>query len=150
MWIREATEADLEQVLAIERQSFPRPWSESLLKRFLKQATLLVCEEQGQVIGFLIGELDPPGHTGPLGHVVDLAVAPAHRRMGVGTRLLEAFLALCRRAGATGVYLEVRVGNTAAIRFYETNGFTKMRRIPQFYEDGQEALLMEQELRDKL
>jgi len=147
MRIREAAEADLEQVLAIERQSFLHPWSEPFFSRLLREAIFMVCEEEREVVGFLVGELDSlPGQKGPSGHLLNLAVSPHYRRKGVGTRLLEAFLRLCHQAGSTNVYLEVRVGNTLAVQFYHRRGFKTACRIPHFYGDGEDAYLMESKL----
>ena len=61
-----------------------------------------------------------------------LAVAPSHRRRGIGRRLLEHFLEQARADGATRVHLEVRDGNPA-IEMYRGAGFTPIGRRRNYY-----------------
>ncbi len=61
-------------------------------------------------------------------NVWNLAVAEEHRRRGIGTELLRHAHAGARRAGALTVGLEVLIGNTAAIGFYEQAGYKERRR----------------------
>ena len=151
MPVRKATEADLDRILAIERQSFPHPWSKPFLQRLLNEALVLVYEQQGWVIGFLIAELErSPDVAAPVGHLLDLAVTPDCRRAGVATKLLRKFSHLCQRVSATRIYLEVRVSNRVAIRFYEKNGFIITRRLARAYGDGQDGYLMERRLKESL
>ncbi len=60
--------------------------------------------------------------------VWNLAVAEAQRRRGIGSELLAHAHAGAREAGALTVGLEVLIGNTAAIRFYEQAGYKERRR----------------------
>jgi ribosomal protein S18 acetylase RimI-like enzyme len=68
--------------------------------------------------GFL-GE-DVPG--------IGLAVRPAHRRRGVGTRLLAAVIELARERGIAALSLSVAQGNEQARRLYERAGFAPVGR----------------------
>jgi ribosomal-protein-alanine N-acetyltransferase len=61
-----------------------------------------------------------------------LAVAPAHRRSGVGRRLLGEFVDEARNQGVSRVHLEVRDGNPA-IAMYESAGFTPVGRRHRYY-----------------
>lgn len=60
--------------------------------------------------------------------VWNLAVAEERRRQGIGTELLRHAHAGAREAGALTVGLEVLIGNTGAIQFYEQAGYTERRR----------------------
>jgi len=60
--------------------------------------------------------------------VWNLAVAEEHRRRGIGSELLAHAHAGAREAGALTIGLEVLIGNTAAIRFYEQAGYKERRR----------------------
>lgn len=60
--------------------------------------------------------------------VWNLAVAEEHRRRGIGSELLRHAHAGAREAGALTIGLEVLIGNTAAIRFYEQAGYKERRR----------------------
>jgi ribosomal-protein-alanine N-acetyltransferase len=67
-----------------------------------------------------------------------LAVAPQHRRRGVGRRLLNAFVERAARDGAQRVHLEVRDGNPA-VSMYQAAGFAAAGRRRGYYrgETGQ-------------
>lgn len=60
--------------------------------------------------------------------VWNLAVEEEQRRRGIGSELLRHAHAGAREAGALTVGLEVLIGNTAAIRFYEQAGYKERRR----------------------
>ena len=40
----------------------------------------------------------------------------------------------------------VRVSNETALRLYERQGFRKLRRVPHYYENGEDAVLMQKPL----
>jgi GNAT superfamily N-acetyltransferase len=56
-------------------------------------------------------------------HVNDIGVAPAHRRQGCGTRLLQWAEARAREKGKIVLTLAVSVANHPAVRLYERNAF---------------------------
>jgi [ribosomal protein S18]-alanine N-acetyltransferase len=61
-----------------------------------------------------------------------IAVHPAHRRRGVGRKLLEEFIKLARDSGSRKVHLEVR-SNNPAIALYSEAGFRKVGHRPDYY-----------------
>ncbi len=63
------------------------------------------------------------GYEGHRGWINYLAVAPEHRRGGVGRRLMDDAQAWLRQRGCPKINLQVRHGNDAALRFYEAVGF---------------------------
>jgi ribosomal-protein-alanine N-acetyltransferase len=74
---------------------------------------------------------------------MNVAVAPAHRRRGVATALLERLFALTAADPRHGYTLEVRVSNAAAIRLYERLGFRRRGIRRGYYTDNREdALIM--------
>lgn len=72
--------------------------------------------------------------------VLAFAVAPAFRRAGIGSRLLDACVAVCREAGAGAVFLEVAVDNDPATRLYRRRGFLEVGRRPNYYRSGTHAV----------
>jgi len=75
-------------------------------------------------------------------HVMTIAVDPARRREGFGTRVM---LALCDAAldrGAQHLTLEVRESNLAAAGLYERFGFIAVGRRPRYYQDDEDAIIM--------
>jgi ribosomal-protein-alanine acetyltransferase len=91
----------------------------------------------GGVIGFAAGIMQLQD-----AHVIDLAVAPAARRRGIGRRLLLALLGQVRARGATAATLEVRPSNDGSRALYGQLGFVEEGRRPRYYPDGEDALLL--------
>lgn len=91
----------------------------------------------GEVVGAAFGLLQVDD-----GHVIDLAVAPAARRSGIGSALLSALTGELRTRGARAVTLEVRAGNHGALALYRAAGFVVEGRRGGYYPDGEDALLL--------
>jgi ribosomal-protein-alanine N-acetyltransferase len=134
-----AAETDIDAVVALEAASFTNPWTRDSLVWELGNSDVtrvyLLRDDAGQVAAFctcwvIFDEL----------HINTLAVAPAARRQGLATTLLEHVLGEAVEAGATRATLEVRASNLAAINLYERLGFHVAARRPNYYtkpeEDG--------------
>lgn len=109
--------------------AFADPWSP---REFAECAgagvPFLVAAERGSVAGYIIGRT-----AADEGEILNLGVAPAHRRRGVGRALVEGMLAVLRTRGARVAYLEVRESNAAARRLYEALGFREVTRRARYY-----------------
>jgi ribosomal-protein-alanine acetyltransferase len=92
----------------------------------------------GIMVGFVIGLVEPD-HTG---HVTTVGVAPEHRRRHLANRLMAEVEMGFRRRDVRLVRLEVRSLNTAAQRLYENLGYTVTQRLPKYYSNGGDGLLM--------
>src|SRR5262249_7011739 len=90
-----------------------------------------VAEVDGRVAGFLVIRQTAPDEV----EVLNLAVAPEHRRKGVARDLLQTLLE--RTPG--DVFLEVRESNLGARLFYQSLGFTDVSRRPEYYSDPPDA-----------
>jgi len=135
------TAADLDKVLEIEFASFPRPWNRDHFLDELKSPhafPLTAFDRDGTVIGFIC-----PMQILDEGHILDVAVHPDFRGTGVGRMLVEKVLRECRERGAEFVSLEVRLSNRSAISLYTMLGFVESGRRRNYYENGEDALLME-------
>ena len=71
--------------------------------------------------------------------ILEVAVHPTLRRRGLGARLVRAALDLAPAVDAT---LEVRASNDAALRLYESCGFSRVGERAGYYADGEDAVLM--------
>ena len=94
-----------------------------------------VAEDEGRQAGFAIGcfrdvpsEILDRWKATRVGHVTLMAVAPSHRRQGVGNALLARLLEEFKAAGADMVLLDCPVEAVDAKRLYERMGFE-----PRFY-----------------
>jgi len=133
-------EADFDRVCAIERASFPVPWSRPHFARelILPVSRFVVAVADDTVLGYagcwvVAGEAQ----------ILTLAVRQADRRRGVARSLLERLLELSRAGGAAAAYLEVRASNAAARLLYEQKGFAVVARRRRYYApDNEDACVM--------
>jgi [ribosomal protein S18]-alanine N-acetyltransferase len=80
--------------------------------------------------------------------ILNFAVRPETRRRGMGGALLREATAWGSAFSAEKTFLEVRISNLAAIRFYERNGFEVTGRRPRYYSAPiEDALVLTASLR---
>lgn len=146
VYVRRAVRADLLDVSRIERAVFAQPWTFSVFERFLGEDGFLVAvRDDADVLGYVICDVTPNfGHD--IGHVKDLAVRPDEQGDGIGRRLLRRALVSLLVRGASVVKLEVRPSNEAAVSLYRSEGFEPARRVPRYYADGEDAMVMVMDL----
>lgn len=87
-----------------------------------------VAEENGEVYGFIVAR-----RVASDVEILNFAVQPARRHRGVGAALLREVLEWAAALHSERAFLEVRVSNLAAIRFYEHHGFEVTGRRPRYY-----------------
>jgi ribosomal-protein-alanine N-acetyltransferase len=136
--VRTVSFSDLPQIIAIERRSFPSPWSLAMFVLELSKPSsiCLAALKGGRILGYVICARYDEAF-----HVMDIAVDPDHRRGGVASGLLDGVF---ERAGEDANFtLEVRVSNAGAIALYERYGFRGVGRRPRYYADnGEDAIIM--------
>jgi [ribosomal protein S18]-alanine N-acetyltransferase len=136
--IRQLGYGDLPDVIAIERRSFPAPWSLAMFVLELSKPSSICVGafDDSELSGYLICSRY---HT--VWHLMNVAVHQDHRRQGIATALIEHLL---EAAGDHDRYtLEVRVSNGEAIRMYESFGFRTAGVRRRYYHDNNEdALIM--------
>jgi len=140
-------EQDLEAVLDIESASFSRPWTR---RHFLDEMhspfgfPLVATAPDGGVAGYLCLKLllDEA-------EILDVAVSHAQRGRGIGRFLVESALTFCRTREVALLSLEVRVSNCAAIALYDRLGFRASGRRKRYYENGEDAILMDYTFKNK-
>ena len=137
--VRELTYADLPSVLAIERRSFPAPWSLAMFVLELSKPSgiCLAALEDGVLIGYLVCS-----RYDTVWHLMNVAVEPPKQRQGIATALLERLFEQADRPSEQYT-LEVRTSNEGAIRLYERFGFRAAGRRRAYYHDNREdAVIM--------
>ncbi len=147
--IRDATLRDLPRILEIERLSFPAPWSLASFQRELtlpfSRVIVAVSEEatgkiarEGPILGFLCRWLIADEC-----HVLNVAVHPESRRLGIGALLINASIGEAKAERAQVVTLEVRRSNLAARQLYRKFEFEERRLRKHYYGPGEDAIIME-------
>jgi ribosomal-protein-alanine N-acetyltransferase len=141
--VRRAKPVDVPAIAAIERETFPDPWGEGVFLETINYfpSTFFVAASGGEVIGFIVGGLEDTGEL-VYGHICNLAVTPGYHLRGVGRILLRRAEHQFVVETASGVQLEVRVSNTPAQKFYLRNGYREVFSIPQYYANGEDAIVM--------
>lgn len=148
--IRPMTPRDLRRVAALEAvcfgaEAWPLHCFKELLAAFARaeptRGEMWVAEDPGtdELLGYagievsaLRGEMD----------VINIAVAPEHRRRGVGEALMRWIIDLCKRKGVPLLWLRVRASNRVARRFYRRLGFKQRGRFDGYYLDPDEPAII--------
>lgn len=132
------------EVLTIERASFEFPWFEEDFVRCLRQRNVIAmvaCDGgcDGPVLGFMVYEL----HSTRV-HLLNFAVLPEARRLGVGRALVKALTNKLHPQRRKRVTLEIRETNLPAQQFFRSCGFKAVTVLRSYYEDSPEdAYLMQ-------
>ena len=150
--IRPFSPSDLESLLQIENQSFPKsPYDRATFRNLyiLYSETFLVYvgpslrpnaaerghashdREEDRISGYIIFS--------PEGHIISIAVHPRYRRKGIGKELLQKAMNVSR---PKKVWAEVRRSNRGAQTFYSSIGFRMNGMVPNYY-GTEDALIME-------
>ncbi|MEI9479572.1 MAG: GNAT family N-acetyltransferase [Deltaproteobacteria bacterium] len=138
--IRRFSFADLDRILEIERQAFPKsPYDLATFLNlyWLHPETFWVYVERthgwekGQIFAYIVFARD--------GHIISIAIDPAWRRKGIGKALLERAI---NHPRIKKLRAEVRVSNKGAQAFYEEMGFQVVRVVSNYYGD-EDALIVE-------
>lgn len=134
---------DLTEVMAIERQAYPVPWShgnfvDSLAAGYPAE---VLRGPRAELLGYWVVM---PGVDEM--HLLNITVAPAWQGRGLAVTMLDRLVADCRRVGMTQLWLEVRLGNERARAVYRRYGFAEVGRRRAYYpvQEGprEDAILM--------
>ncbi len=142
--IRDAIARDLPRIIEIERLAFPAPWTLASFERELtlpfSRIMLAIPAEGGglSIAGFLCRWLIADEC-----HVLNIAVHPHSRRLGIGSVLLCEAISEAKVTGAGLVTLEVRRSNLAARQLYRKFEFEERRLRRHYYGPGEDAIIME-------
>ena len=136
-------EDHLAEVEAIERKSFPYPWSRGIFEAEARNVSgishpFVLTENDGRVAGYLC-----TWSVSNEFYVNNIAVAPELRGRGLGRALLEFAEEQARAWKCHTMILEVRASNDAAVHLYKKIGFSVRGVRERYYEDtGEDAVVM--------
>ncbi|KQC07451.1 MAG: hypothetical protein APR62_00530 [Smithella sp. SDB] len=135
---------DLPEILAIERESFPSPWTVGMFIKEL-ESSHSVClvariniNGKSVIVAYIIFWL-----VADEAHLHNLAVKKEYRRQEIAYSLMEAMKEIAEKNEITVQTLEVRKSNIEAIKLYQKCGFVVEGIRPLYYADTHEdALIM--------
>ncbi len=122
----------------LERECFGEPWGEVPSSEPFTHYLLI---SKGFPLGYLIAMLVPPQ-----GEILRIGVLKRYRGRGYGKMLIETFFEDARRSGVRDVFLEVRVSNVGAVRFYKKMGFRVVGLRRSLYSNGEDGFVMAREI----
>lgn len=140
--VRPASEDDVEKVAAIEKKTIRPPWSAASFcseidKKFTHFWVLTDDETDEQVLGYAVFSM--PAEQA---HIQTFAVDPSGHRRGFGSHIMRKIIAFVIKQGGESIVLEVRKSNTAAIKLYQSVGFTVIHVAANAYPDGEDGFSM--------
>jgi ribosomal-protein-alanine N-acetyltransferase len=137
---------DLNGVLDIERQCFKDPWLPNMFKALFQfnPEGFFIAILDDKIVGYGVVLIEQSSINQPkerAAHLLNLAVHPRFRNMGIGKGIVGRFIIMTESAGIKEIYLEVRDSNRDAKSFYEKLGFKRAGLLVDFYGD-EDAVVM--------
>ena len=140
-----ASSADLERLLEIDRDSFPRPWNQQMFLEeltgkhtYLFVASRLEQDKSSPLLGFICFRCCLDEAT-----LIRVAVDPGCQQQGVAAFLMRKMFARLKQDKIREIFLEVSTVNRAALALYQSFGFQGIGSRPKYYAgSGEDALLM--------
>ena len=127
----------LDQRCFVDGEAYSRDTFEYLLAA-PESVSYRAVTHEGTMVGFIVGLVEPDR----TGHITTLGVAPEFRRRRIAQRMLEKVEEGFRRRAVSTLRLEVRSVNTGAQKLYSKLGFIVAQRLPRYYSNGGDGLLM--------
>ena len=133
--------ADLDQVVANERQAFAVPWSPGAFADCLDAGyECWVAGVDHRLVGHGILSI-----TADEAVLLNVCIVPSAQGLGYGRALTNQLIACASAAGAGKVFLEVRISNAPAMTLYDALGFREVGRRRNYYQGDagpEDALVM--------
>ncbi len=135
--------ADVDEVLALEMSVYPHPWTRGNFVDSISCGyhSWVLRDHDDALVGYFLvmGVVDEA-------HLLNVAVAAARQRQGLGRYLLDKIAACARGLSMESILLEVRPSNLRALSVYKEYGFSEIGRRKAYYpaHDGQreDAIVM--------
>lgn len=134
--------SDLEEIKACLLEEFDDFWTFSMLKQELENlqnlnSNYFVAKCQDKIVGF-VGILTIIDEV----NIMNIVVRKTHRKLGIGSSLLEFIINFAKTRNMSSITLEVNENNLAAICLYEKYGFQKVGLRKKYYHNIDNAILM--------
>lgn len=151
--VEDATTDDVAAMSAIHGAAFQRSWSDDEIAALLRDDAVLALVARRsspfsarRLVGFAIAR-----KAAEEAEILTIAVQPRNQRRGIGRALIENLLRRLYAERVTELFLEVDVGNAAAVALYRRLGFRVVAERTGYYRDPNgnrsAALVMRRDLR---
>lgn len=141
--MRGVTEADLPELVRVDREAFPEePYPYFVLRQLydLHGDRLLVLDDGERLHGYVLFPVSSDGHQG---WIMSLGVTRDQRGRGLGRWLMMEVLRRLRAEGVRQVRLTVEPANAAAIMLYRSIGFSSDEGVcKEYFGPGEDRLVM--------
>lgn len=139
--LRRLTPADLDRVMEIELSAYPHPWTRGIFSDCIRVGyDCWGLQLEQRLAGYTI-----LSHAAGESHLLNLCIAPAWQRRGLGSTLLRHAIRTAREQACLHMFLEVRPSNPAGIELYRRHGFAVVGQRPGYYNSGdgrEDAIIM--------
>src|ERR1700687_4686885 len=141
--LREDRDSDFEALYRLDQECYAPhiAYSRRVLREFLHVPGALcrVAEDSPggpdeAIAGFIIAREEWRS-----GQIITLDVRASHRRLGIGSMLLEEVERLLAAAGAREIELETAVNDAAAGPFWRKHGYAECGLLKNYYGDDADA-----------
>jgi len=147
MIIREATIADLEQIMDLEHRCFVNDaWSQEVMASEITapHTYYIVCLEDGKVVGYAgLSKLEASEQA----DIQTIATDPSVRGRGFGKAMMNLLTSKAKELGAKEIFLEVRADNVVAQKLYAMFGYRRIGIRKNYYQpDNVDAFVMQTDI----
>lgn len=122
----------IDAVVQVEQRAYAHPWNRTNFLDALQsgyQAQVLLADET--LLGYFVAMQGVDEV-----HLLNITVAPEFQGQGWSRVMLDALTLWARGRAAQWLWLEVRVGNTRALRVYEAQGYARVGLRKDYYPAG--------------
>lgn len=146
LYFRAIEGRDIKALMAIDAASFAKPWQAKQFARALRRPEVhgRIAVADGAIAGFAVAELGC-GNV----HIARFAVAPEHRRSGVGRRMARWYVSRFVDGFDAWVTLHVRERNLIGQKFWASCGFKAIEVVRDFYVNPSEDAYLFAAYRDE-
>ncbi len=132
--IRSLTQSDMSQMLSVERQAHSHPWTEWVFKDCLRSDYRFsgVVDGSEELAAFCV-----VANLFDEAHLLNICVLPSYQGQGLGRKLLGYLIGEAKNDGMERLLLEVRQGNSKALRLYKSEGFERIGLRKGYYPSAQ-------------
>jgi len=142
-------EAQLPIVKKMMQTYLSEPYPVYTYRYFLQMwpSLCIFAMKDKEYIGCIVSKVSTQKRTGwQKGYIAMLAVEEKYRRLGIGRKLVEQTLKKMKEMGVAEAILETETCNQAALRLYESFGFTRDKRLQTYYMNGNDAFRLKMTL----